>query len=156
MSVRIYKDDLRQPIYRTLLLTDMAIFILIAVCIAGISYLFVHSLSRHFNWMTYFFLLGILEPTLLMVATLRIDNQHIYKILARASIFAVKKKKLRNKQLPAYYNDFTIQDDLLIRKKSISKVFRIHPYDISALNSSDRETFFTNLKQTLHILPAQL
>jgi len=156
MSVRIYKDNLRQPIFRTLVLTDVVIFVLIGLFIAGFTYLLFRLTFQHINWLTYLFILGILEPTFFVIATLPIDNQKIYKILSRFLIFAISKKKFRGNQLGGYYNDFFIQDDLVIRKKSISKVFRINPYDISALNAADREAYFANLKQTLHILPSQL
>lgn len=156
MSVRIYKDNLRQPIYRTLLLTDMVIFGLIAFGIAAFTYLLFLIVFGHIIWMEYLFMLGLLEPTFLIIATLQIDNQAIYKILARGMVFLFVPKKFRGNQLGGYYNDFTIQDDLLMRKKSICKVFRINPYDISALNENERNTFFANLKQVLHILPTQL
>jgi len=156
MSVRIYKDNLRQPIFRTLVLTDIVIFAIIAFFIAGLTYLFFRFISPHFNWLSYLFALGILEPLFIVIATLKIDNQQIYKILSRALTYSLNKKKFRGKQLAGYYNDFTIQDDLIVRKKSICRVFRINPYDISALNTADRQSFFANLKQTLHILPAQL
>ena len=156
MSVRIYKDNLRQSIFRTLLLTDIAIFILLAAFIAGFSLLFFKLLPIKFNWLTYLFITGILESTFLVIATLKIDNQPIYKILSRAIVFTFVKKKLRGNQLGSYYNDFSIQDDLIVRSKSIAKVFRINPYDISALNDDDRQRFFANLKQALHILPSRL
>lgn len=156
MSVRIYKDNLRQPIFRTLVLTDFVIFGFITVFIAGITLLIFHLTYSNFNWLSYLFALGILEPAFIVIATLKIDNQQIYKILSRASVFSISKKKFRAKQLSGYYNDFIIQDDLIVRKKSVCKVFRINPYDISALSTADRQSFFSNLKQTLHILPAQL
>lgn len=157
MSVRIYKDNLRQPLFRTLLFTDLVIFIFIGTAIAGITYmLFRMTFGGNFNFLSYLFMLGILEPTFIIIATLKIDNQQIYKILSRAILFWFSQKQFRGNQLNAYYKDFTIQDDLIMRKKSISKMFRINPYDISALNASDRVSFFTNLKQSLHILPTQL
>lgn len=156
MSVRIYKDNLRQPIFRTLILTDVVLFVIVGIFIAIVTYILYSMAFHKINWMNYLFILGILEPTFIVIATLKIDNQHIYKILSRFSIFFLSKKQFRGNQLEAYYNDFTIQDDLLIRKKSIAKVFQINPYDISALNATDREAFFANLKQALHMLPSQL
>lgn len=156
MSVRIYKDNLRQSIFRTLVLTDVVLFVIVGIFIAIFTYFLYSILFHKVNWMSYLFILGILEPTFIVIATLRIDNQHIYKILSRFSLFFLSKKKFRGNQLGAYYNDFTIQDDLIVRKKSIAKVFHINPYDISALNATDREAFFANLKQALHMLPSQL
>src|SRR5664279_4398844 len=123
MSVRIYKDNLRQPLFRTLLFTDLVIFILIGAGIAGLTFLLFKSIFHPFNWLSYLFMLGILEPTFILIATLPIDNQHIYKILSRGLLFILSRKQLRGRQLGSYYNDFKIQDGLIIRKKSISKVF---------------------------------
>ncbi len=156
MSVRMYKDNLRQPLYRTLLFTDLVIFVLIGVGIAGLTYLLFRSVFAEINWLSYLFLLGILESAFLVIITLPVDNQPIYKILSRGLLFLLGKKQFRGNQLDGYYTDFTIQDDLIIRKKSVSKVFRINPYDISALNGEERATFFANMKQALHVLPAQL
>jgi hypothetical protein len=156
MSVRIYKDNLRQPIFRTLVLTDVVIFVIIGTFIAAFTYLIYRISFHNINWLSYLFILSILEPSFVVIATLRIDNQQIYKILSRALIYSFTGKKYRGNQLGEYYNGFTIQDDLIVRKRSIAKVFRINPYDISALNAVDRESFFANLKQTLHILPSQL
>jgi len=156
MSVRIYKDNLRQSVFRTLIFTDIVVFVLTGVLLAGLTFLVFNTFFRPINWMYYLFVLGMIEPTFVIIATLKIDNQAIYKILSRAIFYSLNPKEYRGKQLGGYYNDFTIQDDVIIRKRSICKVFRINPYDISALNGSDRESFFASVKQTLHMLPAKL
>ncbi len=156
MSVRIYKDNLRQSVFRTLIFTNVVVFVLIGILLAGFTFLIFNTFLHPMNWMYLLFVLGMIEPTFVIIVTIKIDNQAIYKILSRAIFYTLYPKEYRGKQLGGYYNDFTIQDDLIVRKKSICKIFRINPYDISALNEADRITFFANVKQALHTLPARL
>src|SRR5258708_3214491 len=134
----------------------MVIFILTGAGIAGLTFVLFKIFFGNFNSLSYLFTLGVLEPAFVVIATLKIDNQQIYKILSRSLLFVLYPKKYRGNQLGEYYNDFSIQDELIVRKNSISKVFQINPHDISALNTTDRQSFFANLKQTLHVLPSQL
>ncbi|GEM_PF-2514720 len=156
MSVHIYKDNLRQSLFRTLLFTDTVVFVLVAVGIAGFTFLLFKLTLGDFNVLSYLFLLAILEMAFFFIATLQRDNQPIYKIASRALYFFLTKKHFRGNELGAYYTDFTIQDNLILKKHRISKIFAIKPYDISALNSEERTSFFGSLQQALHILPQRL
>src|SRR6266480_4909145 len=99
MSVRIYKDNLRQPVFRTLIFTDFVIFTLIGAAIAGLTY-FLFSITFHpFNWLSYLFMLGILEPAFIVIVTLPVDKQPIYKILSRGLLFVFTKHQFRGSQL---------------------------------------------------------
>ncbi len=156
MSVHIYKDNLRQSLFRTLLFTDTVVFVLIGAGIAGFTFLLFKITFGNFNFLTYLFMLSLLEPTFFVVATLKRYNQPIYKILSRGLYFLLTKKHFRGSELGDYYTDFAIQDNLIVKKHRISEVFSIKPYDISALNSEERNGFFASLQQVLHILPQRL
>src|SRR5579859_2007934 len=144
MNVRVYKDNLRENIFRSLLFTDIIIFVLAGVAVAIVIYFLFSITFPHFSWAYYLGTTAFLEIVFYTIATLKIDNQPIFKIVSRAVPFALNKKKFRANQVDPYFRDFTIQDDLIIRKKSISKVFEIKPYDISAINVNDRQNFFSN------------
>jgi hypothetical protein len=156
MNVRVYKDDIRQNIFRSLLFTDIVIFVLAGVGLAILIYSFYSVFSSPFNWGYYLGTTAFLEILFYTAATLKIDNQPIFKIVYRAVPFALGKKKFRAKHIDQYFRDFTIQDDLIIRKKSVSKIFEIKPFDISAINIHERQSFFANAKMALHTLPNQL
>jgi len=156
MSVHIYKDNLRQSLFRTLLFTDMVIFILIGSIIAGIIFLLFKLLLGKFSLYPYLFVLTLFESIGFIIATTRKDNQPMYKIFSRGIYFSLKEKKLRGSQLDSYYNDIEIQDKFILKKNRINKIFSIKPHDISALNSNERNSFFANLQQVLHILPQRL
>ena len=156
MNVRVYKDNLRENIFRSLLFTDIVIFVLAGVAVAIIIYAMFSLMLPHFNWGFYLGTTAFLEIVFYACATLKIDNQPIFKIVSRAVPFTFSKKKFRAYQVDPYFRDFTIQDDLIIRNKSISKIFEIKPFDISAINVLDRQNFFSNVKMALHTLPYQL
>jgi hypothetical protein len=156
MSVHIYKDNLRQSLFRTLLFTDTVVFVLIGAGIAGFTFLLFKITFGNFNFLSYLFMLSLLEPTFFVIATIKRDNQPIYKLLSRGIYFLLTKKHFRGSELSDYYSDFAIQDNLIVKKHRISEVFAIKPYDISALNSEERNGFFAGLQQVLHILPQRL
>lgn len=88
--------------------------------------------------------------------TQRIDNQPIYKIALRATTFKTTKKQHRYRDIEPYFTDFTIQDNHIIRKGSMIRMYEVAPFDIALLNDQDREHFFVKLKQAIHILPSQV
>ncbi|MCR4329580.1 MAG: PrgI family protein [Candidatus Roizmanbacteria bacterium] len=155
-NVRIYKDDIRQHILRSLFFTDSTIFLVGGVFIAGSLYFLLNNIFHAFNWNMYLASLIVLEIAFVGFITQRIDNQPIYKIFPRAIMFKKGKKTFRQKELEPYFVDFTIQDNLIIRKNSIIQLLEVEPFDISLLNDQDREHFFLKLKQMLHVLPDQV
>ena len=155
-TVRIYKDNFRESILRSLIFTDFVISILVELSIAGIMYVIFSHVSKNFNVGEYIGSVLLFEILFIALVTQKRDNQPIYKLVYRAIFFFTGKRKLRSKQLESYFADFKIQDDVIIRKKSISKVFLINPHDISALNEVDTVQFFARVKQALHSLPTQL
>ncbi len=155
-SVRIYKDDIRQHILRSLFFTDTAIFVAGGLCIGLIIYLFLIYIAHYFSWDIYLTSLIVGEITFIAFITHKIDNQPIYRVMPRGVIYRTSKKEFRQKELESYFIDFFIQDNLIVRKNSIVKMYEIEPFDIALLNDQDREHFFMKLKQTIHILPSQV
>ncbi len=155
-TVRIYKDNFRESILRSLIFTNTVIFILVGLGIAAITYGIFNNISKPFDIGKYLGTVAFLEIIFVGIATQKRDNQPIYKLVYRGVFFFTGKKKQRSTQVDAYFTDFKIQDDLIVRKKSISKAFLINPHDISALSEADTINFFARVKQALHALPTQL
>ena len=155
-NVRIYKDDIRQHILRSLFFTDSTLFLVGGVFIAVILYFLFTYVFNAFNWNLYLASLIVLEIAFIGFITQKIDNQPIYKVFPRAISFKKNKKTFRQKELEPYFIDFTIQDNVILRKNSIIQLLEVEPFDISLLNDQDREHFFLKLKQMLHVLPDQV
>lgn len=155
-NVRIYKDDIRQHILRSMFFTDNTLFIVGAFCLAGLLYLLLTYVIHAFNWNIYIASLIVLEVAFIGFITQKVDNQPIYKVIPRGILFKRSKKQQRQKELESYFIDFTIQDNLIMRKGSILQLLEVEPFDISLLNDQDREHFFIKLKQMIHVLPAQV
>lgn len=155
-SVRIYKDDIRQHILRSLFFTDNTLFVSGGIIIAVALYISLNYIAHFFSWNIYIALLIVLEIAFIGFITQKVDNQPIYKVIPRGLMFKKSKKKYRQKELESYFIDFTIQDNLIIRKDRLVKILEVEPFDISLLNEQDREHFFMKMKQVIHILPAQI
>lgn len=155
-NIRIYKDDIRTNILRSLFFTDTALVIGGSIIISFIIYLIFVYGFKTFNWSYYLSSLFVGVIFFIAFITQKIDNQPIYKIIPRAIKFRKAKKEQRFKYLDSYFTDFIIQDNHIIRKQSIIRILEVEPHDIALLNEQDREHFFTKLKQTIHILPSQI
>lgn len=155
-SVRIYKDDIRVHILRSLFFTDSVLVVSGTIAIALILYLVFHYILHIFQWS--YFISSLIVTTIFFIAfiTSKVDNQPIYKVVPRLLAFKTSKKEKRYKELEPYFTDFTIQDNLILRTNSITKMFEIEPFDVALLNEQDRENFFIKLKQAIHTLPAQV
>ena len=155
-NVRIYKDDIRQHILRSMFFTDNTLFIVGGLCLAGLLYLLLTYVIHAFNWNIYVASLIVLEIAFIGFITQKIDNQPIYKVVPRGILFKRSKKQHRQKELESFFVDFAIQDNVIIRNNSITQLLEIEPFDISLLNNQDREHFFLKLKQVIHVLPSQV
>ena len=155
-NVRIYKDDIRTHILRSLFFTDTALIIIGCTLISIVTYLvFIYAL-KIFNWNYYLSAIFVLTISFIAFITQKIDNQPIYKIATRAIDLKRRKKELRYKDLDGYFTDFYIQDGYIIRNKNIIKICEIEPFDIALLNDQDRERFFVKLKQAIHSFPSEI
>ena len=154
-NIRIYKDDIRTHILRSLFFTDTAIvsggIIFISV---GIYLIFVYGF-HFFDWGYYLSTLFVAIIFFIAFVSQKIDNQRIFKIVPRATAFTTAQKEVRVTGLDPYFTDFHIQDDLIIRKDKLIRIYEVEPFDIALLNEQDREHFFIKLKQAIHVLPAQ-
>lgn len=155
-NIRIYKDDIRVNVLRSLFFTDTILALSGALVVGGIWYLIFKNLV-HYLPMEYFVsILIILEIFFLGLITQKIDNQPIYKIIPRSIMYLIGRKQFRHKELESYFVDFAVQDNLIIRKNSIIGILSVEPFDIALLNDQDRENFFIKLKQMIHVLPSQV
>lgn len=155
-NVRIYKDDIRIHILRSLFFTDTVLVVLSSMIITLVLFLVFRFILHFFNW-TYFISSAIIADIFFVTfITQRVDNQPIYKVAARAVSFKKSKKQNRYKDIEPYFTDFTIQDGHIYRKNNITRMYEIEPYDIALLNDQDREHFFSKLKQVIQILPIRI
>lgn len=155
-NVRIYKDEIRTHVLRSLFFTDTALAILGAGILACTLYVIFQYGLHFFLWEYYICALVISEITFFGIITHKIDNQAIYKIAPRAVTLKTNKKEFRHSNLDPYFTDFIVQDNHIIRKDSIVRIYKIEPFDIALLNTQDREHFFLKLKQVIHTLPSQI
>ncbi len=155
-SIRIYKDDIRVHILRSLFFTDTILVVAGAAVIALFWYFIFHNVIHFFSWGYFISLLIVSEIFFLGFITQKVDNQPIYKIVPRGGAYHAGKKEFRQNQIEPYFVDFHIQDNLIIRRGSVVRIYEIEPYDIALLNDQDRENFFMKLKQMIHVLPTQV
>ncbi len=155
-SVRIYKDDIRTHILRSLFFTDTALVALGSVVIGGLLYLIFHYVLHTFNWGYFISSLFVGVLCFILFITQRVDNQPIFKVVPRALKFHSGKKDQRYSDLEDYFVNFSIKDNLLMRDNNIIGVYEIEPFDVALLNDQDREHFYVKLKQAIHVLPSQI
>lgn len=155
-SVRIYKDDIRTHILRSLFFTDTVLVACGALIIAALLYLVFTYVFHYFNWGYYVSTLIVAVMAFVVFITQRIDNQAIYKIVPRAITFRASSKQKRVNNLEFYFVDFNIKDNFVLRNNILIGIYEIEPFDVALLNDQDREHFFGKLKQALHVLPTQV
>lgn len=155
-KARIYKDNIREHILRSLLFTDAAIFIFGAIILAAGIYLIFWKVLHYFDWGQFIASVFFTEVIFMIVITIKVDRQPAFKVLPRLIKHLLTSQKQRYAQLDKYYTDFKIQDSTVVRRKSIIRIYEIEPFDIALLNSQERENFYRNIKQVIHVLPSQL
>lgn len=93
-AVQVYKDNLREHMFRTMFFTDTVLFAVIGILFAiaiGLIYQFVLHITD----------LGLIAATIFLVelfyavvATLKIDKQPLYKIIPRGMTYTILKKAI--------------------------------------------------------------
>lgn len=155
-AVRVYKDNLREHIFRTLFFTDTAIFIgtgiFLAVAVV-IFYRFIFQITQTGLIVSTIFLV---ELFFALVATLKVEKQALFKIIPRAFQYVSSKKQFTKKETAKTTGDFKIFGNYIIRRKKLIAVFEIHPFDISLLNEEERERYYHHIKSMLHTLPGKV
>ncbi len=82
-KVRIYKDNIREHILRSLLFTDTVIFIGGAAIIAILIYVLYGKVAPKFDWGIFISITLVTEILFLGAITFKIDNQPIFKLIPR-------------------------------------------------------------------------
>ncbi len=155
-SVRIYKDNLREHILRSLFLTDTVLFVGVGIIIAITQFVFFKFVVHFFQTGVYLMSVLIAELLFALVATLRVENQPLYILLPRAFLFLFTKKQYRADELESSTADFNVQGNYIIRHKTLIAVYEIEPFDIALLNEEDKEQFYQHIKMALHTLSKQI
>lgn len=155
-TVRIYKDNLREHMLRSMFLTDTVIFFGGAAFIAVGEFVFFHFVLHFFQTGIYLMSVLVAELLFILFATLRVENQPLYTLIPRAIVFSSAKKQYRKKDLESSTADFKVQGNYIIRKKTLISIYEIEPFDIALLNDEDKEQFYQHIKMALHTLPKQI
>lgn len=155
-AVRVYKDNLREHIFRTLFFTDTVLFIgtgIILAVVVVIIYRFLFQITQTGLILSTIFLI---ELFFALIATLKIEKQPLFKIIPRVVLFQTSQKQLTKKQSAKTTGDFKIFGNHIIRRKKLIAVFEIHPFDIALLNDEERERYYHHIKTMLHTLPGKV
>ena len=155
-TIRVYKDNVREHILRSLFFTDTVLFVGIGLILAILIFVFYKFVLHSFQYGLYLSTVFIFELFYALVATLKIDNQPIYKVIPRAITYKASKKQYSMKELDTSTSDFKIIDNYIVRKKRLIVVYEIRPFDIALLNEEDREQFYFKIKTMLHTLPGKV
>jgi len=155
-AVRIYKDNLREHIFRTMFFTDTVVFLSLGLAIAVSVFLF-YKFVLNINQ------LGLIVSTTFLaelfyalVATLKIEHQPLYKIVPRAVSFGFSKKQFTTDELGKTTGDFKVTGNYISRKKKLIAIYEIRPFDIALLNDEERERYYSHIKTVLHTLPMRV
>lgn len=155
-TVRVYKDNLREHIFRTMFFTDTVVFLVGAVLIAVsifMFYKFVLNINQIGLIISTIFLVELFYA---LVSTLKIDHQPLYKVIPRAVTFGFSKKQFAMDELTKTTGDFKILGNYIIRKKKLIAVYEIRPFDIALLNDEERDRYYHHIKTMLHTLPMRV
>lgn len=155
-TIRVYKDNVREHIFRSLFFTDTVIFLGIGILLAGVVFVVYKFVLNSFDYGLYLSTVFIVELFYALTATVRIDNQPMYKLIPRAITHSASKKHYAMKELDTTTSDFKIIDNYIQRKKRLIAIYEIRPFDIALLNEEDREQFYSKIKTMLHTLPGKV
>lgn len=155
-SVQVYKDNLREHIFRTMFFTDTVLFLSVGLLLAVTTYVFYQYTLNISDVGLIVSTIFMIELLYAIVATLKIDHQPLYKIIPRAINYSVSKKQFTQKELKRTTGDFSIVGDYLIRRKKLIAIFEIRPFDIALLNNEERERYYAHIKTMLHTLPGKI
>ena len=155
-TVQIYKDNLREHILRSLFLSDSALFFCTAAILAVSVFVIFRFVFHFFQLGPFLMIVLFVEVSFVLIATLRIDHQPLYRLIPRAIGFSARRKKYNAKNLETTTSDFRIVDSYIERKKQLLVVYEIEPFDVALLNDEDRELFYQRIKLMLHTLPGKV
>lgn len=155
-TVRIYKDNIRENILRSLFFSDNTLFLSGSVIIAVCVFLFFHFALHMFLLGPYIMSVFLFELGFGLIATVRVDNQPLFKIIPRAIEYSIKTKHETLPKLEKTIGDFSVIDGYIRRRNELIAMYEIEPFDIALLNDEDREQFYHHIKMMLHTLPTKI
>ena len=155
-SVQVYKDNLREHMFRTMFFTDTVLFLGFGFILAIATFLFYKTVLHISQGGLIVSTIFLVELFYAVLATLKIDHQPLYKIIPRALQYSVSKKQFTQKELKQTTGDFKIIGDYIVRKNRMIVVFEIRPFDIALLNDEERERYYQHIKTMLHTLPGKV
>lgn len=155
-TVQIYKDNLREHILRSLFLSDKTLFLGAVATLAILVFIIFKFVLHFFQLGPFLMVVLAVEVAFVLIATLQIDRQPLYKLIPRAVEFTARKKEYNATSLDSSTSDFRIIDNYIERKKQLIAVYEIEPFDIALLNDEDRELFYQRIKLMLHTLPGKV
>ncbi len=155
-SVQVYKDNLREHIFRTMFFTDTVLFVGFGIMLAMVVILFYQIVLHVSEFGIIVSTIFLIELFYAVIATLKIDKQPLYKIIPRAMTYSVSQKQFTHKELKRTTGDFTIVGDYIIRNKKLIAIFEIKPFDIALLNDEERNRYYSHIKTMLHTLPGKV
>ncbi len=155
-TIQVYKDNLREHIFRTMFFSDTVLFfgfgILLALSITLLFQLVLHITDVGLTLSTIF----LMELFYAVIVTLKVDKQPLYKIIPRGINFSISQKKFTQNELKKTTGDFTIIGDYILYKNRLIAIFEIKPFDIALLNEEERERYYAHIKTMLHTLPGKI
>jgi len=154
---RIFKDNIRENVLRSLLFTNQVIIGIMIVVIAGVNFVIfqttpLKNLPPSFwgNYITSVIFVGLFIITPLLFKT---DGQPVYMLIPRGIKHLLSNKKQTAKNIHPYFSNFHIQDNTIFRQSSLTRIFQIEPKDIALLSDQDKLNFYEGLRTMLHMLP---
>jgi hypothetical protein len=155
-EVRVYKDNMREHIFRTLFLTDTVIFFGFGIFLAFGMIFFLRILLHMTNMSLTIASILLLEVIYALIATATIDHQPLFKLIPRIITYGFSTKIHTKQHLLKTTGDFTIIGDYVKRQQKLITILQIHPYDISLVNDDERNRYYSHMKTMLHTLPGSV
>ena len=156
-TVRIYKDNIRENIFRSLFFSDNVLFLGGGITVAIVVFVFFEALLHTFLLGPYIMTVFLFELGFGLIATSKIDNQPIVAIIPRAIGHSFSPKKESLPKIEKQLGDFSVVESGYIRRKNtLVAMYEIEPFDIALLNDEDREQFYHHIKMMLHTLPTRV
>jgi hypothetical protein len=150
---RIYKDNIRENILRSLLFTNQIIIGAVLALIAGVNYLVIYFTPIPFTWGGYISSIIIVGIAVITPLMFRIDGQPVYILIPRSIKQMFSNKKQWGETMHSFFSKFHIQDNAIFRSNNLIRIYQIEPRDVALLSDQDKANFYEKLRTMLHMLP---
>lgn len=152
---RIYKDNIRENILRSLLFTNQIIIGFLLALISGINFIVIKIAHIPFTWGGYISSILIGAIVLITPLMFKIDGQPVYILIPRALKQLFTNKKQWGESINSYFSKFHIQDSAIFRANNLIRIYQIEPRDVALLSDQDKAVFYERLRTMLHMLPVK-